>query len=1139
MLYLKSIVLDKFKSFRHAELLFSKGFTCVVGPNGSGKSVIFDALMVGLGEPSLKMLRVDTLDQLINWNVKRKTGEPTIAHLKMELAGDGKNVTVVKAIRSDGKTSYKLNDKTMPRKDVIEFLASEGIRVGDTTTIAQGEINTIATLNNRERRELIDNAAGIKEYDDKKREALNELEKMDQNIIAANGILNERQGYLNNLEKEKEAAESYKKMNTRIKNLRFSALTIRQSSLKLSNESYSKEFAALNSKKSDALGRMSDKKGYRDKLNEDSQKLAKELNSINATSGETNSKLSVTSNELAKLEVEIPSLQKSIEDNKFAISQYDAELSAAVEKVRLNKASIEELNKKIAPLEKELGKFNMPEEGVDYEKELAEIGAAITEGESNLRDAENYIFQLQADLAFASRERHELQARLEASEKEAQAIAESRKSIESELAKAKQDIVVAVAAAERIRKEHSALSKRILDIDGERMVLAEQRAMLQPREGNLAAKVSEKFGEKDGFYGKAGSLCKYSGENAYAVEVAAGNRLEYFVVDSIAVAGKIIDYLKKNNLGRATFIPIDEVKFKPLQNERDITPVIDVVRFESRFSTVFSYIFSDTYIIPSLNDAKKYGIGRHRYVTLDGELAEQSGIVSGGARKKGLSLSSIENKIKSLEEERAGTQKSADIAAESLKDAEKSKYSLEINVNNLSAGLKSSVDELAKSAKLQSEISNQIKEMSDSETRIRKETEAKDKEKLDLVSSLNTAKQARASIFEKISAASKSLAKSVKLKSEREKSEKLRQEIVALEKSISSLATEADIFEHKSSDLSYSISEKKKQTKELQLQLDERELRREVLTKSKGDIEKEMSSKSDSSRKLIESQSAINSEMVKVASEIAKLEAEIANLDRQLNELQLKKATAETRLNDITAELSASAYQSPELMLLEGKPEEMDIEANTLKAKLEAMGAVNLKAPEVFEDMKKQTEEAISKVETLQSEKDAVLHMIEEIDSKKLQTFMDMLNQVNKNFSRLYNYVFPGKATIMLEDETDPLNSGIYMKLNDGKSDIPLKSLSGGQKSMVALMMLFSIHLCKKSSLYLFDEVDAALDSENAKLLSKLIKQMSDAAQFIVISHNNSLIVNADTAIGVAKDESKESKAIGLEISSMLKGKQQ
>lgn len=1139
MLYLKSIVLDKFKSFRHAELLFSKGFNCVVGPNGSGKSVIFDALMFGLGEPSLQTLRVDHLDELINRNIKRKKDEPTIAHLKMELEGDGKAVTIIKAIRSDGKTSYKLNDKTMTRKDIIEFLSSEGVRVGDTTTIAQGEINTIATLNNRERRQLIDAAAGISEYDDKKQEAMRELEKVDQNISLANATLHEREGYLRDLEKQKEAAESYQKMSSRIKNLRFSALSARQGQLKFANEAYSKELAILDSKNKDLSTRLSETKTKRDQLSEDSQKLASELNKITATSGETNSKLNVTNTELAKLEVEIPSIQKTMEENNVSITQSDAEQKASVEKVKLNKASIDELNKKIAVMLKEMEKYNIPDEGVDYEKELSELEQQINDGENKLVDTERYLSKLQADLSLNSDKKLELESTLSESEKQMSLAADRKKEKESEASKKKQEIVGMMSNIEKLRKEHSRLSKRLFEIDGERMDLAEQRARMQPREGNLAAKISSQFAEADGFYGRAASLCKYSTENAYAVEAAAGSRLEYFVVDSIAVASKIMDYLKKNGLGRATFIPIAEVNVRPMQKEKEITPVIDVVKFDAKFSKVFSYIFSDTFIIPTLNDAKKYGIGKHRYVTPGGELAEQSGIVSGGSSKKGLSLSSIENRIKELEDEKISTRKETDTAEASLNEVEKSKALLEMQVGNMESELKAISEELSRFVKRHAELAQQIKAKVDSEGRIRKEMEAKDKEKLEVITALNSGKQSRASIYEKVSAASKSLGKSGKNKAEKDKVEKLRQDVEASRISAAQLATETSMLETTASNLAYSISEKKKQIKELKTQLGEKELRREVLTKSKADIEADMSGKSTSSRKLIEKQNAINTEMNKLSMDIGKLESESVTLEKQVNELKLKKIQTETRFNDITAELSTSAYQSPDLVLIDGKPEEMDSEAAILSSKVAEMGAVNLKAPEVYEEMRKQTDLAIEKVTTLQSEKDAVLRMMEEIDSKKLQTFMDTLNQVNKNFAKLYNYVFPGKAAITLENEADPLNSGIYMKLNDGKSDIPLKSLSGGQKSMIALMLLFSIHLCKKSSMYLFDEVDAALDSENAKMLSKLIKQMSDAAQFIVISHNNSLIVNADTAIGVTMDTTKESKAIGLEIGSMIKGKPQ
>ena len=482
-------------------------------------------------------------------------------------------------------------------------------------------------------------------------------------------------------------------------------------------------------------------------MTEESQNLSKELNRINATSGETTSKLVVTNNELAKLEVEIPSLQKSIDDNKLTISQSESDTAASLEKVKLNNSSIDELNKRIAPLEKELEKLGLPEEGVDYEKEIADLGTAINDTENKLMDTTSYISKLQSDLSVAAGRRSELAAALKEAEEDMSSAADEKKSKEQEITKTRQEIAALVSTIDRLTREFAKLGKKVFDIDGERMNLVEARARVQPRESNLATRISENFGERDGFYGKAGSLCKYDNENAYAVEVAAGSRFEYFVVDSIAVAGRIIDYLKKSGLGRATFIPIEEVNFKPIQKESGITPVIEKVEFNSRFSRVFSYIFSDTYIIPSLNDAKRYGIGKHRYVTLEGELAEQSGIVSGGTHKKSLSLLTLESKLKDLDEERANTKKSADAAEESLHEAQKSRALLEQYVGTVSSELKSLTDELAESMKFQSETSQQIGATAESETKMKREMDLKDKEKLEIISSLNNGRQARAALI--------------------------------------------------------------------------------------------------------------------------------------------------------------------------------------------------------------------------------------------------------------------------------------------------------------------------------------------------------------------------------------------------------
>ena len=1136
MLYLQSIVLDKFKSFRHAELLFSKGFTCIVGPNGSGKSVIFDSLMFGLGEPSLQMMRVDRLDELINRNVRRKHDEPTVAHLKMNFEGDGKKVTVVKSIRSDGKASYRLNDRAMSRKEVIELLSSEGVRVDDTTTIAQGEINAIGKMNSNQRRELIDTAAGISQFEGKKNEALRELDKVDQKISEANVMLKERQGFLSGLEKEKEAAERYLKMNQRVKNLRYSILVSRKESLKSSNDAFSKELSLLDSKKNDSTGRLEELKAKRDKLTEERQQLTKELSTITSTSSETTSKIENLDRELSRLEVEVPSLQKALEEGKVWTVQAEGELKDAKGKVKANAAAVEELNKKIAILERDLAKIGaIPEDGVDYDAELREATAIISESENRLVDLQEYISKLQADLSLTTIRKGEMETQFGGIGKSLELMSDKKKAKEAEVAKIKQEISDMVSTIARLDEEYSRLSRALFDIDNQRLILSEQRAMAQSRESGLAPKIAQRFTEKDGFYGKAYQLCKYDGEHAYAVEVAAGNRLEYFVVDSILVANKIIDYLKKNNMGRATFIPIDDINVdRQSAKEKDITPVIEVVKFDSRFSKVFSYIFNNTYIVDSPNDAKKYGVGRHRYVTLDGELIEQSGIISGGSLKKTMSLFSIENKIKDLEAERDRTKKGADLAEVGLNEAQKQKALLDMQVANLMGELKSISEDTNRAVKQHFDMNNQIKAMAESEAKIRKEIQAKDTEKLDMISSLNTTKQARNEIYDKVSAASKGFAKSKKYKEEKEKSESIRKELETSKMSKASLDTESQMLDRKAAELSAAIAERQKQLKESKAQLADKEMRKEVLVKSRSAIEKEMKGKSESSSKLYDRLNAIDTDVGKLSTEIGRLDSESSNYERQVNELRIRMSQTETRFNDIAAELSA--YQTG-YELVKGKLEEMEAEANILAAKISELGNVNLKAPEVYEERKRMAEEAQSRIMTLQTEKDAVVKMIEEIDSKKLQTFMDMLNQVNKNFANLYNYVFPGKASIAIEDDTDPLNSGIVIRANDGKSNITVKGLSGGQQSMIALMLLLSIHMCKKSSIYLFDEVDAALDSENAKKLSKLIKQMSAGAQYIVISHNNSLIVNADTAIGVTMDETKESKAIGLEVGSLISNK--
>lgn len=1134
MLYLKSITLDKFKSFRHAELLLSKGFTCIVGPNGSGKSVIFDALSVALGEPSPQQLRVTSLGQLINNTVKPKQGEFAKAHIKLEFDGGDEPITVTKTVRSDSKTLYKLNGKTMTRREVIEFFSKNSVRVDDTTTIAQGEIDGLSKLNSKQRRELIDVAAGIKEFEYKKTEAMRELEKVDQRISEANVMLSERQGFLRELEKEKEAAEAWLQMGKRVRLLTYSVLKVRQAGLKASFEQSTKDMSILDARKMELSAKKVEIGSRRDQLNAEVQQLQAEFSKMNSTSGEIRARLENLNNELARLEVEIPNLAKSLDELNYTITQSNAELKEATERIKEDGARVLELDKTISRLDAEIGKAVEVPDDVDFEAEVNALEALIQGDENKLVELQNYISKLQADISI-------VQSRKADTEKQGTELMQRRNDIASRKEKSSNAVTDAKARSKKsearigeLDEQRAELSRTCDRTDEEILELKKQQWMYsQSRDGSLATRLSEKFSQSDGFYGKAAGLCTYEGTYATAIETAATNRFDYYVVDSIKSASVFINFLKKNGLGRATFIPMAEVSSPPVSSVRadGMRPLLDFINYDKKFARVFSYIFGNTYLINDPNDAKRFGIGKHRYVTIDGELIEGSGIISGGSQKARVSLAAVESRLKAVTDENEKAKKLYH-STDSALQAESKEYALiNMQMQQLSADLGLASNELIDTDRKMASLKDQLAGFDAEVSRLSKEVEQKDREKLEVASALNRNKDARKAAYDKLTEATRGSANSKKMKEEKARIEAMRNEAQDCRVKRGSLNTEMGMLQQKCSVLSKSVETKKAQLKDVGEQLKSKELRKEVVLKSKGEIERDAASKSESTKKVIARIQAITEDVGKLSGEYGRLDAEITSIERQITEIRIRRQGVETTLNDITAELKA---YDESVEAVKGRLEEMNAEIGVLKGKIEALGNVNQKAPETYEANKKLVEEASLKVSTLQTEKEAVLRMIEEIDSKKLQTFMDMLNEVNKGFMRLYNYVFPGKASIVLEDDKDPLNSGIFIKINNGKSDTQFMSMSGGERAIISLMLLFAIHMGKKSAFYIFDEVDAALDKENAKKLSMLIKEMSKEAQFIVISHNDSLIVNSDAAIGVVKTEG-ESKAYGVDVANIIK----
>ena len=1136
MLYIDSLVIDKFKSVNHAALRFSKGFNCIVGPNGSGKSTICDSLLFGLGESSSRRLRVEKYDQLIRGISSDGDKKLKTAHVKLDFKGDA-NISVVRYIRSDGKTAYKLNGKNMKKNEVLTTLMKYGMKADETNTISQGEIITLGNMKSVELRELIDLASGIKEFENKKNESIKELEKVDQKINESNVAFSTQKGFLDELKADKESAEKYLSMASRLKVLNFNVLVLKKKTAESYLNEFSKNISGYESKLQEINKKLEEVNKKLDSNTKERTELTRKLSESNQEMGSTNATLEAVNIQTVKLDGEITAFSNSIKELETSIKELTEEKASTSQTIEKNVSSIASVLKKLAPMEERLSKIKLKPEELKSNPKLIE----------NLKQKEEELNKLleslSVEISKLNNELYSDKASLEAklqefnsNKKEHDSKNKELKEITQKIEKVSKTLSESSSTTKKLELEISKLEKYSLELDEKLINLREQRASIRQRSSLSYDYISQKFGSSKGFYGKVSELITYDDKHAYAVEAAAGSRLDYIVVEDISTANTIINFMRENSLGRAAFIPINEIRVNESQSEeKSLTPLIQTVKYEKKYQKAVQYIFNNTYLINTISDSKKYGVGRRRYVTLDGDIVEQSGVVSGGSTNKRVSSASIENQIKTANEEKTTTRKKIEELNDSIKSSRKAEAFAEMEIRSLKESSSVTSTEFQKYLSavetLNSEITKLKEKISLFETRMAKLSRDKESTQKTLLES----KEKLDAAFKEAVEFSKRIAESGLNDEEIAKIEAMRKDAEALKMENVSFEKENELLKKRISTIEKEIATKSKSIDSIAHNIKASKTKKEKLLQERAEIEKKISSGSDESKKVYKQLNELDERISVLGNEKGRLSSDKALQERQISEAKIRRSQYETSFADFTAELST--YKE-EIEVIQGNVNEMEKEATIVSSKLKDMGNINLKAPEMYNERLKEVEEASGKLETLKTERQAVMRMIEEIDSKKLQTFMSTLNDVITNFNKLCGYLFHDKPEIALSNQREPFKSGLLITVKEGKTKKLLTSMSGGEKSLILLILILAIHMCKPSSIYLFDEVDSALDKENSKKLSHLLKQMSAEAQFIVISHNDSLISSADTAIGVAKSNN-ESKVIGLEISSIMNKTQQ
>ncbi len=1128
MLYLDSLVLHNFKSFRHASIKFKQSFNCIVGPNGSGKSNICDSLLFVLGESSLKRLRVTSLQQLINNKAKPKDEDGTKrAYVKLNFMGD-EQLEIARIIKSNNKVGYRLNGKHVTRQEMLEVMRAHKSEISEVNTITQGEIMTMVSLNPKERRELIEVAAGIQEFNEKKQASLAELDKVEAKTNEANILLNERLGFIRELEKEKEDAERYISLANTIKRINYTLLKTKED---VASKELYKSISVLREvegKQSALSERITHANLETEAILAKKAELSKKLNERSMEVSATNRQLEEIGKELAVAETQLSSSKARSDELGTQLAQLQSTKKRITEQISGNESTLKALQEELSALAKQLEGKDV--HIVEDEFELINKHTSNQHSIDALLEKQNVLNSrlVQNKLGIESidhgtkQERsavEEKRKRLESAEKELASKKSGLEALHGKASDVKVKLGAKVAECDTIKQSLDALYVESVEV-------RERQAVLGARTDKSAEALKKSI---KGFYGRAYELCSYEDKYANAVNAAAAGRFGYFVVDSIDVAKEAIAIIKAKGLGRASFIPLKEIVAIQQQSTRGLAPVIGHVSFDKKYERAFSYIFANTYLVESIDEAKRKGIGSTRFVTIDGEIVEPSGVVSGGSSESLQSPGVLMARLKGIDEKRSALNSKLEEIMASVEQMRKAAAGHESEALSLGMDIKYAEEGLGK-------LRNEIQELGDALSRQEKERERLDKEvkasgaEYDaLARSIDALKKENERIY---SLANSQDRRGVKVsKSELSAIKAMQAHSEELKVKMATTGKESELLKSRIDEIDVELKKGTDERKSLTVSLSSLSVSVAENRKKQEELQQKIKSHDAKSASIFKEVEEADSVMSKLAQERGRLSSDAEKLSRESIELQSRGSQLQTRIADIKAELMS--YQDID-MLDERNSEKLESQLAVSKSELEKLGAVNLKATELYLQKSRDAEEAKQKLGILQTDKSSILAMINEIETKKLNIFMETFNIVNENFKKLYNYIFDDEAHLYLESPKDPFSTGLMLHLSNKMKANNSDLMSGGEKALLMLMLIFAIHMRSPRSFYIFDEVDTMLDKENSKKLSKLLGELSKKSQMVVVSHNDSLITAADTAIGVVRRDG-ESQVVGLQLTEAYK----
>lgn len=1182
-MYLKKLELQGFKSFANkTSLEFMPGITTVIGPNGSGKSNISDAIRWVLGEQSMKSLRGTKSEDIIFAGTENRKSQGfaevslVIDNQDAKLPIEFAEVTITRRLYRSGETGYFINKAPCRLKDILELIMDTGIGKDGYSIIGQGKIDEILSNKSEDRRGIFEEAAGIIKYRTRKAESEKKLEQAKLNLLRVNDILSEIEVNLDPLKLQAEKAKKFLSLRDELKTIEIGLFLVNIESYKVKLKELLKNIDELNFQIDDENVNLNNLQQEKDKIKQGLDDLIISIEEMQNLSFES-------TNKIEKINADINVARERITNNKENFDRYLKEIEEQeTRKVELNTEKEERQNKKIN-LSTNKEKFTKELEG--KEKMLAEITAKLSQEETEIEDKKKIVEESQ-DLKYDKREGIKTQEivyeNLVKREKVLQQELQETISELDEKRLYKTDIAKVFTKIEAKRNEYS---KKIEEIEEKKTEsskrVAEFEAVINNLESEIRVKNSKcKFlqemeKEKEGYQKAIKEILLECDRNAFlkkgvhdvlanlitvpkeyetAIEIALGGTLQNIVTDTEEDAKKLIEYLRKNNLGRASFLPISSVKGKKVDHliKNGLSGVIgiasDLVKTAPKYEEIILNLLGKTVVVEDMDTAiilarqNKYGF---KIVTLKGDIINPSGAISGGSIKQNTTniigragqikdllseLSKLEKNLEKVKNEKKEYIKSITSILEQAETIEKEAQSSEITY----ATEKQKVESIEEAiAKLENKLANLKKESLDIEktkeqtliTKARYETEIKELEQK--METLN----GQISVFAE------------KNKDNQKYIDDLNFDITNLKISVSSFDESANSLDEIIAridqdilNIEKGITVKKEQR--IKIEQDNKMLEEQItnLNNQIEEIKQNVNQSVEKVEELKKKRQEENSRLDNVELSIAEKLKLLENLKGETSKLDIKKSKIDVELEQIEQKLWEDYEITPNNAEQEfEKPKNVQTttkRVKELKEQIKNLGSINIDSIEEYRQTKERYDFMCEQRLDLEDSSAKLRKVIQDMTKIMKEQFAEKFNIINKNFGEVFKELFGGgKAELKLTDEENILECGIDIEVQPpGKKLQNMTLLSGGEKAFTAIALLFAILKINPAPFCVLDEIEAALDDVNVYRFAEYLKKFADETQFLVITHRKGTMEAADTVYGITMEENGISKLLSMQL---------